>query len=96
MLGIPCVYNRKGPSINFLGPEKRLFSGGSPAGYPARKVYVYVVVSPLIFTCLVLRAIQRINNHAANRVVIVRATGGLFNKSKQGLKAVKSNLVLRA
>ena len=42
-------YSRKGPSINFLGPGKRRFPGpgGSPAGYPARKVYVYVVFSPL-------------------------------------------------
>ena len=38
-------HSRKGPSINFLGPGKRRFPGGSPAGYPARKVYVYVVFS---------------------------------------------------
>ena len=42
-------YSRKGPSINFLGPGKRRFPGGSPAGYPARKVYVYVVFFPLIY-----------------------------------------------
>ena len=40
----PAFYSRKGPSINFLGPEQRLFPGGSRAGYPARKVYVYVVL----------------------------------------------------
>ena len=40
-------YSRKGPSINFLDPGKRRFPEGSPAGYPARKVYVYVVFSPL-------------------------------------------------
>ena len=44
-------YSRKGPSINFLGPGKRRFPGGSFARYPARKVYVYVVFSPLIFCC---------------------------------------------
>ena len=32
-LGIPCVYSREGPSINFRGPGKRLFPGSSPAGY---------------------------------------------------------------
>ena len=41
-------YSRKRPSINFLGPEERLFPRGSPVGYPAQKVYVYVVFSPLI------------------------------------------------
>ena len=40
-------YTRQRPSINFLGPEKRLFPGGSRDGYLARKVYVYVVFSPL-------------------------------------------------
>ena len=39
-------YCRKGPSINFLGPEKRPFPGGSPVGYPAQKVYVHIF-SPL-------------------------------------------------
>ena len=41
-------YSRKGPSINFLGPGKRRFPWVSPAGYPARKVYVYVAFFPLI------------------------------------------------
>ena len=40
-------YSRNGPSINFLGPGQRRFPRGSPAGYPARKVYVYVVFPPL-------------------------------------------------
>ena len=41
-------YSKKRASINFLGPGKQRFPGGSPAGYPARKVYVYVVFFPLI------------------------------------------------
>ena len=41
-------YSRKGPNINFLGPEKRPFPGGSPVGSPAQKAYVYVVFSPLM------------------------------------------------
>ena len=48
-------YCRKGPSINFLGPGKRRFPGGSPAGYPARKVYVYVVFSHLAFEAFQMR-----------------------------------------
>ena len=33
--------------IPVLGLAKRFFPDGSPAGYAARKVHVYVVLSPL-------------------------------------------------
>ena len=39
----PAFYSRKGSSINFLGPGKRLFPGGSPAGYPAQKFILMLI-----------------------------------------------------
>ena len=67
-------YSRKGPSINLLGPGKRRFPGGSPAGCPARKVYVYVVFSPLskqflgLFVQTVLPPSSKLNKRHAERV----------------------------
>ena len=43
MLGIPCIYSRKGPSINFLGPGKQLFSGGSPTGYIRPEKFMFML-----------------------------------------------------
>ena len=42
-----CSTGKNG-NKNLLGPEERLSPGASPAGYPARRVYVYVIFSPLM------------------------------------------------